>query len=182
MRSGECVFPTHVGVYLNPAYGTFPNFSFPHARGGVPIINRERLGIPLVFPTHVGVYRPFSFIGTAPNSFPHARGGVPPRPNLMGGYSEFSPRTWGCTESFPPVNAQAGVFPTHVGVYRRPCDVPTSGEGFPHARGGVPRDGATTFYQLKFSPRTWGCTELIVKRYSILIVFPTHVGVYRDRD
>ena len=71
------------------------------------------------------------------------------------------------------------VFPTHVGVYRCIRTICFSPFCFPHARGGVPRELIETTDELRFSPRTWGCTEDTTEIEALDRVFPTHVGVYR---
>ncbi len=112
-----------------------------------------------VFPTHVGVDRRRS--GRPPRcpSFPHARGGGPsrfgpPRPQVV-----FSPRTWGWTAGEGLHRPAPRVFPTHVGVDRRPRRKRTTSPRFPHARGGGPPVRPRPASLAKFSPRTWGWTS-----------------------
>ena len=92
----SCVFPTHVGVFLDGSKVTGPSWRLPHARGGVSAkwkpVYRVTLssprtwgcfsyslvqhGIHVVFPTHVGVF-PHQLCGLlAIPRLPHARGGV----------------------------------------------------------------------------------------------------------
>ncbi len=73
------------------------------------------------------------------------------------------------------------VFPTPVGVYRLCFPGCFAVSRFPHARGGVPRQAAGFANRLKFSPRPWGCTVKPEKSPFSTIVFPTPVGMYRQR-
>jgi len=79
----------------------------------------------IVFPTHVGVYL------------------LPGCPSTN--ESQFSPRTWGCTEGVPLLINQKQVFPTHVGVYRFGVGFYQIVNSFPHARGGVPANPAPQY-------------------------------------
>ena len=74
---------------------------------------------------------------------------------------------------------QAGVFPTHVGVYRNTRPVSARIPCFPHACGGVPPPLDACLPASPFSPRTWGCTWMMRNSSANTRVFPTHVGVYR---
>ena len=113
----------------------------------------------------------------------------------------FSPHTWGCTFTLANVERISNVFPTHVGVYRcaicarllqkrfsphtwgcTGCapDHPTECHRFPHTRGGVPTLDEKYREAAQFSPHTWGCTVHALSFQQGDVVFPTHVGVYRD--
>ena len=136
-RTGESVFPTHVGVFLD-SLGVKPGFlRLPHARGGVShkglVALSRRTSSPRtwgcfynaaflgkggqVFPTHVGVFLNIQVINQTGTSLPHARGGVSPYVALSSACAESSPRTWGCFQRPLHTPAQAFVFPTHVGVF-----------------------------------------------------------------
>ena len=71
------------------------------------------------------------------------------------------------------------LFPTHVGVYRRPPTATLGRSTIPHARGGVPKGRHLYRQGADYSPRTWGCTGLLRGRNVLGDLFPTHVGVYR---
>ncbi len=70
----------------------------------------------------------------------------------------FSPRPWGCTVIFTGLQHGNWVFPTPVGVYRKPLRLPEALPSFPHARGGVPIGSRSAQAGFTFSPRPWGCT------------------------
>ena len=131
--------------------------SLPHARGGVS--NREPL--TLLFrqssPRTWGCFRP----STAPAPF-----------------SESSPRTWGCFHLRDVVDKRVGVFPTHVGVFPLHEIALDKAKSLPHARGGVSFFMENDLWNLKSSPRTWGCFCAAAARPMSQAVFPTHVGVF----
>ena len=90
------VFPTHVGVFLNPVKGGDELFSLPHACGGVSSSQKSVIDLGPssprmwgcfllkllkeslldVFPTHVGVFLYNLACPASPLSLPHACGGV----------------------------------------------------------------------------------------------------------
>jgi len=112
-----------------------------------------------VFPTHVGVFRPSALTAWA--------------------YLSFSPRMWGCSWELVQHYSNRIVFPTHVGVFRlsaAPFDIFPC---FPHACGGVPVTASCNAWRSWFSPRMWGCSGTWPPDPGALVVFPTHVGVFR---
>ena len=171
------VFPTHVGVFLIIVTIARRQISLPHARGGVSAAFHlkvirvlssprtwgcfcERLFFAagyFVFPTHVGVFLGIRSRAKDFGSLPHARGGVSFLRLRLWRCGGSSPRTWGCFLMRFFVNAQKGVFPTHVGVF--PLQALRLGHlrSLPHARGGV--SGGVFFHVAGdwSSPRTWGC-------------------------
>ena len=132
-----------------------------------------------LFPTHVGVYRGNIRVSGREYSLPHARGGVPSPGKSFPCDCASSPRTWGCTGYGLRPGVGVGLFPTHVGVYRRVGRFPVGPSPLPHARGGVPRPRRSCEVNYDSSPRTWGCTDLAIERALLAELFPTHVGVYR---
>ena len=93
------------------------------------------------------------------DGFPHSRGDVPGVASQIRALKVFSPLTWGCSGRILLSHRRRGVFPTHVGMFRR-GGCPTSvGKCFPHSRGDVP-----------------------INQFMLSIgiyVFPTHVGMFR---
>ena len=103
---------------------------------------------------------------------------------------------WGCSLWQQGRRNQWDVFPTHVGVFRRPdrgcgsarrlphaCGgVPTVSigqlrvEGLPHACGGVPAHAGLSLLLPVSSPRMWGCSSNTHSDQTSDSVFPTHVG------
>ena len=77
------------------------------------------------------------------------------------------------------VDTRYRVFPTHVGVYRLDVPLVHLDCRFPHACGGVPGTDQLAAVKLLFSPRMWGCTGVFMEIPEKVLVFPTHVGVYR---
>ena len=86
---------------------------------------------------------------------------------------------WGCTIFSSFFFLICLMVPTHVGVYR----IDTGREFYllhgPHACGGVPQLNIFNAMIREWSPRMWGCTELIANICNGLLMVPTHVGVYR---
>ncbi len=52
---------------------------------------------------------------------------------------------------------------------------------FPHACGDVPSYYVSKIAIVLFSPRMWGCSEVMVMDASFDGIFPTHVGMFRIR-
>ena len=114
-----------------------------------------------------------------PTCFPHACGDVPKGLNLSPEADLFSPRMWGCSEPCIYRPVQHFVFPTHVGMFRLTARVWAINDRFPHACGDVPSHGPLFIQFVKFSPRMWGCSVVMIPILLILPVFPTHVGMFR---
>ena len=110
--------------------------------------------------------------------FPHARGGVSYAKIWIVDWQKFSPRTWGCFRLDSIASRVASVFPTHVGVFPTNKATQKCSQSFPHARGGVSMGTPRVLAQIGFSPRTWGCFSLRFLACLLLMVFPTHVGVF----
>ena len=112
----NCVFPTHVGVFLSIYAFASHMLSLPHARGGVSFLGLKppfffassprtwgcfymsgrEYWIASVFPTHVGVFPFFFRSSRLKRSLPHARGGVSCKHDTRQDCTRSSPRTWGC--------------------------------------------------------------------------------------
>ena len=77
-----------------------------------------------------------------------------------------------------PTPEYAKVFPTHVGVFPSCWTGSGTGEGLPHARGGVSCRFCWPRWMMTSSPRTWGCFSPRRSVRTWCRVFPTHVGVF----
>ena len=132
-----------------------------------------------LFPTHVGMFRAAFLTRLHTHSFPHTRGDVPSSHTLGLGCYGFSPHTWGCSVIFYLNRPMMGLFPTHVGMFRRARWKPQSRSTFPHTRGDVPPDWFFELDFYHFSPHTWGCSAAILEERSLGDLFPTHVGMFR---
>ena len=132
-----------------------------------------------VFPTHVGMFRSRSSITTPWPSFPHSRGDVPTVLFADVIRRMFSPLTWGCSDYCAQSVAQYRVFPTHVGMFLLGGLIPLICACFPHSRGDVPASADVRNPWAKFSPLTWGCSEISDLVEEMIVVFPTHVGMFR---
>ena len=110
---------------------------------------------------------------------PHARGDGPSESRNKYHPTSRSPRTWGWTEAVHNRNEVRAAFPTHVGMDRQ--NRPGSGDSarVPHARGDGPGGGLMVNAQAQRSPRTWGWTYRSPCQPSLLLAFPTHVGMDR---
>ena len=69
------------------------------------------------------------------------------------------------------------VFPTHVGMDREAHQAGLDVGGIPHARGDGPRRSRARCNRLRYSPRTWGWTGMLLPLRLPRRVFPTHVGM-----
>ena len=172
------VFPTCVGVFPWSLSRRLCFMSLPHVRGGVSGQNSSSSSrsmssprawgcfhqlptytkSPVVFPTCVGVFlfRPRSHLCS--RSLPHVRGGVSDDKLIESIELESSPRAWGC-------------FPGACARNVPPC-------GLPHVRGGVSPRQFLPHPHPASSPRAWGCFPGPAWRSSLIMVFPTCVGVF----
>ena len=195
------VFPTPVGMDRRSGPRTMQKPGFPHARGDGPsplyILNSEAQfsprpwgwtdGRPLyhvalkVFPTPVGMDRLTGSSTLSSGSFPHARGDGPPEREHTPPALAFSPRPWGWTAVGGTQMASFNVFPTPVGMDRRSDSPARKPASFPHARGDGPNPSPVVHPTGLFSPRPWGWTEDRRDDAPDDFVFPTPVGMDRDR-
>ena len=105
--------------------------------------------------------------------------GVFPGRSPRRGYRfQSSPRTGGCFSRLYRVFVWSIVFPTHVGVFPLHEIALDKAKSLPHARGGVSFFMENDLWNLKSSPRTWGCFCAAAARPMSQAVFPTHVGVF----
>ena len=153
------VFPTHVGMDRTVACGAVGIVRIPHARGDGP--SRPHSG------------------GSCP-TYSHARGDGPQTRTGALMDSEYSPRTWGWTDSRIDEAEVAMVFPTHVGMDRSRWPVSQTPRRIPHARGDGPPLPPDSPPIPMYSPRTWGWTVRRNHGHDChSCVFPTHVGMDR---
>ena len=167
-----------MGVFLSPLKGGKRALCLPHARGGVSYQTASITSSALVFPTHVGVFLNMEERNRWIESLPHARGGVSSLSRRRPKCQQSSPRTWGCFQGCVFNGLREIVFPTHVGVFLQPSDIPCESRGLPHARGGVSHRNSQVNRRPLSSPRTWGCFCRRGGFHRRHGVFPTHVGVF----
>jgi hypothetical protein len=67
-----------------------------------------------------------------------------------------------------------------VGVHRDAACRCSGAHPHPHARGGAPRAARRGNEELPSSPRTWGCTVVLLENGRHQPLIPTHVGVHRS--
>ena len=115
---------------------------------------------PNVFPAHAGMFLMSNFSASKRLSFPRARGDVPAFNGIEG--------------------RLAVVFPAHAGMFRGFVTWDYSLNRFPRARGDVPQ--AHTFCNTfaRFSPRTRGCSAVMIGFSLEVAVFPAHAGMFRQ--
>ena len=198
---GKNVFPTYVGMFRRTTSRSSTRTRFPHVCGDVPSqlafravsagfsprmwgCSEGRGGgaqVAGVFPTYVGMFR-VSTVGCdwGPR-FPHVCGDVPARFIKVSIDRQFSPRMWGCSGGRAAWNRGSPVFPTYVGMFRRGAMASRSGSRFPHVCGDVPARPANGKPFPEFSPRMWGCSGFPGHGHRHPAVFPTYVGMFRDR-
>ncbi len=111
--------------------------------------------------------------------FPHPRGDGPPSPFSDAPLFAFSPPAWGWSGWRHDDRPADVVFPTRVGMVRRPLErIPASGS-FPHPRGDGPPRRSALGRTTRFSPPAWGWSGRPLIRNQLLLVFPTRVGMVR---
>ncbi len=199
--SAAGVFPTRVGVDRTGTAAYLSRPRVPHARGGGPsehiiaalvarcsprawgwtVTAPTSSSAANVFPTRVGVDRQTSWLRSRRRGVPHARGGGPCWARIGGTTEVCSPRAWGWTVVAPLRVLEQIVFPTRVGVDREIAPPPPRPPSVPHARGGGPKGYLIRFDEHECSPRAWGWTVGAVQVGVAQVVFPTRVGVDRER-
>ena len=111
---------------------------------------------------------------------PRTRGWTAARGGRREWQLTYSPRTWGWTAHSRTFLSRRSVFPTHVGMDRRPVAISRPRFRIPHARGDGPKLTKARVRSWRYSPRTWGWTECLQRRMTMRTVFPTHVGMDRN--
>ena len=192
------IFPTPVGVFLNPARAAPPVMNIPHARGGVSRQGyrhaQEHAYSPRpwgcfwpprpapylcpIFPTPVGVFLNILSYRIIFINIPHARGGVSHCAAYIEHEDEYSPRPWGCFYAAVEAACERLIFPTPVGVFLGGGLAPVRDQDIPHARGGVSKEALMRSDTLIYSPRPWGCFSFSAPIWCRYIIFPTPVGVF----
>ena len=195
------LFPTPVGMFRRASPSLNARSSFPHACGDVPasrapgppgsrfsprlwgcsVQRVEEARADFLFPTPVGMFRCLARSLTLPVPFPHACGDVPAGPENRPRMQAFSPRLWGCSESLRFINPENCLFPTPVGMFRRPARPSRPPAAFPHACGDVPEETCQPRAHAIFSPRLWGCSGVRCATENLRRLFPTPVGMFRSR-
>ncbi len=195
------VFPTRVGMArCSTGCGTCC-WSFPHPRGDGPRPGRPaRAPAPFsppawgwpdqtitinprgrVFPTRVGMARVFLEFVRVPSGFPHPRGDGPSCTCGSHIRSSFSPPAWGWPGGATMKRREDPVFPTRVGMARAPSPSMYSAPCFPHPRGDGPIRWLSSPSSRAFSPPAWGWPEVRTSEVRAGEVFPTRVGMARER-
>ena len=133
----ECVFPTGVGMFLNPDDMEVIKARLPHGRGDVSVypvtitleasssprawgcfrLKRRLLVNPDVFPTGVGMFPELMLSSSRISCLPHGRGDVSVFDSISNCISRSSPRAWGCFQVSSLGGKVKRVFPTGVGMF-----------------------------------------------------------------
>src|SRR5690606_35353749 len=105
-------------------------------------------------------------------------GGVPSRSVSCTTFGWSSPRTRGCSHFPREQRGPDEVVPAHAGVFLHHTVRQVGQGGRPRARGGVPRRCPGYRPDRPSSPRTRGCSPLVVLRDLVKLVVPAHAGVF----
>ncbi len=134
-----------------------------------------------VFPTRVGMVRRACSPHPPANRFPHPRGDGPLRRARDLTSTPFSPPAWGWSGSAFGSNVGSFVFPTRVGMVRSVFASTQSQRRFPHPRGDGPEENRDIQTEMLFSPPAWGWSAGAPDGGGHGWVFPTRVGMVRER-
>ena len=110
---------------------------------------------------------------------PHTRGDGPDCPESQRGLMQYSPHAWGWTDVGLGVAKEQVVFPTRVGMDRRPLARHRHRPSIPHTRGDGPCTICSGSTLRVYSPHAWGWTAGLIAACSRNLVFPTRVGMDR---
>ncbi len=152
------VFPTGVGMVRPASRRPAAPPRVPHGRGDGPLYHDNYDGSTTcsprawgwsvrnpqtgrqqrVFPTGVGMVRPDVARPAPPRGVPHGRGDGPVSAQVNGQEVWCSPRAWGWSGRRGWRGSAIHVFPTGVGMVRRPWTRSATVAGVPHGRGDGP--------------------------------------------
>ena len=156
--------------------------SVPHTRGDGPpscaLCTRESACSPHAWGWTERQHDLLSY----PNRVPHTRGDGPMSYPDMARWQECSPHAWGWTGFEERQWPMKDVFPTRVGMDPEPEPIVIDTPRVPHTRGDGPSDGTYHTRGIGCSPHAWGWTGYQSVRASPGFVFPTRVGMDRQRD
>ena len=74
-----------------------------------------------------------------------------------------------------------GAYPTYVGMSRAFSSLTLEQKSLSHVCGNVPSGIVVTADDGKFIPRMWECLDLSSRKLFSARVYPTHVGMSRER-
>ncbi len=201
-QGGKCgsVFPTGVGMVRTRPVSRSSFLGFPHGCGDGPACflraavadafsprvwgwSARRFGCTaptVVFPTGVGMVRPLARFRSRSRRFPHGCGDGPAVLAAETAAYRFSPRVWGWSVIRRESSSPEPVFPTGVGMVRRPRPGSRHCRRFPHGCGDGPPCLLMPSPYRGFSPRVWGWSEQRSRAHHGLQVFPTGVGMVAE--
>src|ERR1035438_8328465 len=174
------VFPTRVGMVRHSSRRRARRSGIPHPRGDGPSRRLfettpfvysppawgwsalRAIGQPSapVFPTRVGMVRSPSSLSFGCWRIPHPRGDGPTLEWVWIGTTEYSPPAWGWSEDASVGLGDTEVFPTRVGMVRRPRRPPARRRRIPHPRGDGPECQTLPVDRAGYSPPAWGWSEI----------------------
>ena len=193
------MFPTHVGIArpsTGPAGGTG---NVPYACGDcatpsctkriaqVCSLRMWGLRVPAaspdaeltMFPTHVGIARRRAGRRVHGFDVPYACGDCAEPSMARRRRNACSLRMWGLRGTLGAGQEHLGMFPTHVGIARRPGRPGPADFHVPYACGDC-ADGSEDLRRFqRCSLRMWGLRERVRQAADCGRMFPTHVGIAR---
>ena len=192
-------FPTGVGMARTATSRRATGTCVPHRRGDGPASARppqqlrmrspQAWGWPaqgardvldlLAFPTGVGMARTPHRCNFGTGRVPHRRGDGPAVRSGELRPLPRSPQVWGWPGAALATDARREVFPTGVGMARRPNQAQNAAPGVPHRCGDGPIRGAMERGLHLCSPQVWGWPAIRHRAGRGAGVFPTGVGMAR---
>ncbi len=112
---------------------------------------------------------------------PHGRGDGPSGASMSTSTCRCSPRAWGWSDLQSCRPEGGRVFPTGVGMVRVSPEGAAACACVPHGRGDGPQSVGSLNSMLKCSPRAWGWSAGGEQPRPRHAVFPTGVGMVRER-
>ena len=127
-----------MGVDRHRSLWTKTRKSFPHTRGGGPVLLMSIFRNSSFSPHAWGWTWTPEPCGIGVARFPHTRGGGPYGNDFQWPHGGLSPHAWGWTEMNPLTDNVTDVIPTRVGVDRSISTRTLWISRYPHTRGGGP--------------------------------------------
>ena len=196
------MFPTHVGIARRLDLPARAGGNVPYACGDCADAHEQEVAAllcslrmwglrgrsarlvraPGMFPTHVGIARLYSTALCYNADVPYACGDCAYASTSRASDVSCSLRMWGLRVRVHVQGVRRVMFPTHVGIARRPVPSRRLPRDVPYACGDCATCVRAPLFDAECSLRMWGLREWTLDVDGAFVMFPTHVGIARRRE